>query len=130
MTYVPEPRRDKTKKRPNDAANTLSGDNRVLKLAPEKPGSSVYIDIGNGTGTLLIGVDQEEGGNVFAGAEPHAAAIGTVGEHPLHLATAGRIRLTIESDGTVLINGRDLLDELDAALTRITELEAAQEGAA
>lgn len=106
-----------------DALN-LSADDRVVRLSSATPSASSYLEITNGSGTAYLGVDQGSGGNIFAGTAPHATAFGTATAHPVHIATSGKVRVTIDADGVVWVGTRDLLAELDAANARITVLEA------
>jgi hypothetical protein len=67
--------------------------------------SRKYIEIGNTSGDLTIGVESSAGGALVVGAAAYSAVVGTPLAKSLHLFTSNTARLTIDSAGAVTIGG-------------------------
>jgi len=67
--------------------------------------SRKYIEIGNTSGDLTIGVESSAGGTLVVGAAAYSAVVGTPLAKSLHLFTNNTARLTIDSAGAVTIGG-------------------------
>lgn len=64
-------------------------------------GNAAFMQWQNGGGLFYAGVESSSGGNLFTGTSAYSGAIGTAINKPLHLATNGFARLTMDASGMV-----------------------------
>lgn len=82
----------------------VTKNNAVITMAAATATSLLYQQMSNGGATMFLGVDSSTGGG-FSGSAAYSSLIGATSATPLHLATAGVVRITIDGAGATSILG-------------------------